>query len=95
MDDLGEMIQIDGESLRADIEAQGYSMRQVLDEARGIYLEADYLSHRIRKGSIPEKVLKAVCDVIAIPHTEYIIKYDLSDVSSWQMREELKKRGRL
>ena len=93
MDDLGEIVLIEADALRKDIESAGFTMREVTDVLKGIYLNSDYVSHRIKKGSMPEKVLKAVCEVINKKYTDYIVQFDLSEVSSWQMKQELKSRG--
>ena len=93
--ELGEIVEIDAVSLRKTIEERGFTLREVNDLMSEIYVNPDYLSKRLKKGSMPICVLTEVCRIIGKQVDEYAIPYDLSGVPSYQMIEELRKRGEI
>jgi hypothetical protein len=91
----GEIVAIDPDLLREDIERSGYSMAEMTEVLRGYYFDKSYISHRLRKGKMPVNVLKEICRNLNKNYEDYLLKFDLSDVSSEQMIRELKERGRI
>lgn len=91
--ELGEIVEIHKDLFRKAVEERGFSLRGVLALMKSYCLNEDYLSHRIKKGTIPINVFVAACKIIDVDFKDYIVEYDLSAVPSYQMIDELRERG--
>jgi hypothetical protein len=94
-EDLGEIIEINADALRFSIEERDFTMREVTGLIHGIYVNPDYISKRLKKGSMPIDVLVEVCRVIGENWQDFVEPFDLRAVPSYQMIEELQKRGEI
>ena len=94
-EDLGEIIEINADALRFSIEERDFTMREVAGLIHGIYVNPDYISKRLKKGSMPMDVLIEVSRVIGENWQDYVEPFDLRAVPSYQMIEELRKRGEI
>ena len=90
--DLGEIVQIHAGMFKKAIEDSGYSSRDVVALMKSYCLNNSYISHRISKGSIPINVLKAACEVLDMDYKDFCVEYDLSDVPTYQLEDEIKAR---
>ena len=94
-EDLGEIIEINADALRFSIDERDFTMREVNDLMQGIYVNPDYISKRLKKGSMPLNVLVEICRIIGENWQDYVEPFDLRAVPSYQMIEELRKRGEI
>ena len=93
--EYGEMVLIEVDDFRSIVAEKGFNMREVTECMRGVYVNSDYLSKRLKKGSMPIDVLRAACEVINENPEDFIIEeeYDLSTVPTHQLMEELHRRA--
>ena len=91
---LGEMVEIHAELFKDAVVDNGYTMRGVvaLMASYKVNVSEDYLAKRVNKGSVPLKAFKAACKVIGVDFHDYVVEFDLSDVPTYQMEEELARR---
>ena len=93
VEDLGEIVAIHNDMFRQAVTEQGFKLREVHALMRSYGdLNEDYLSHRLKKGSCPIKVFRVACEVIGVNYKDYVVEYDLSDVPTYQLSDELKAR---
>lgn len=92
MMDLGEMVQIYPEPFKQAVVDNGFSMRGVVSLMKSYMLNEDYLTKRMKRGSVPINVFKAACKVIGVDFHDFVVEYELSDVPAYQMEEELARR---
>lgn len=92
MTDLGEIVQIHSDMFKQAVIDNGFSMQGVLALMKSYALNESYLNHRVAKGSVPINVFKAACKVIGVDFHDYVVEFDLSDVPTYQMEEELARR---
>ena len=89
MTDLGEIVDVCTKEFRAEVEARGFTMRGVVALMKSYTLNESYLNHRMKKGSVPINVFRAACEVIGVDFHDYVMVYDLSEVPTYQLEEEL------
>jgi hypothetical protein len=92
MMNLGEFVEIHKDLFKEAVVERGFSMQGVVALMKSYTLNESYLSHRVAKGSVPINVFKAACKVIGVDFHDYVVDFDLSDVPSYQMEEELERR---
>lgn len=92
--DFGEMIEIYPEMFRQAVKDAGFNMRGVvaLMASYNVNVNEDYLTKRVGKGSVPIKAFKAACKVIGVDYHDFAVEYDLSDVPTYQLEEEIESR---
>ena len=81
------MVELDVAFIREAMEEKGITNTQ-LSEALGF--SRDYVSDSFRKGKMNPDRLQQVYDYLGLGEIEW--EYDLSDVSTAQLKAELKKR---
>ena len=90
--DLGEIVEIYAKEFKEEVIARGFTFRGVVALMKSYMLNNSYLTHRLAKGSIPINVFKAACEIIGVDFNDYVVEYDLSDVPTYQIEEEIKRR---
>lgn len=92
VEDLGEIVAIHKDMFKQAVAEQGFNMREVNALMKSYCMNEDYLTHRVKKGTCPIKVFRAACEVIGVNYKDYVVEYDLSDVPTYQLSDELKAR---
>ena len=90
--DMGEMVQIYTDLFRDAVAERGFTLREVIHLMHSYMLNSSYLSHRLKKGSVPVNVFRAACEVIGVDFRDYCVEYDLSEVPTYQLEAEFKER---
>lgn len=88
------IVEVDSEAIRQAVEEEGLSLRDVTNMMVGIKVNPDYLSKRLKKRSMPTSVIYEVSRILSRPIEDFVVPYDLSNVPSYQMIEELNRRGK-
>lgn len=91
---IADYVYVDGARLKQDALAKGYRLRNIVLGTK-LNVGIDYLSHRLAKGTIPLHILKNVCNFVEVDYKDYLLDpvYDLTDVPTYQLQDELIKRG--
>jgi hypothetical protein len=89
---LGEMVEIHTDLFKQAVVDNGFTMRGVVALMKSWAVNEDYLTKRLKRGSVPINVFKSACEVIGVDFHDYVVEYDLTDVPAYQMEEELARR---
>jgi hypothetical protein len=90
--DLGEIVEIYAKEFKEEVIARGFTFRGVVALMKSYMLNENYLTHRLAKGSVPINVFRAACEVVGVDFHDYVVEYDLSDVPTYQIEEEIERR---